>query len=136
MLGPAFARRCLQSALAFSKFIQAECLLVEHKTYFTVWVCYESPANVSATAPEEELGDQALENQAIKSVFTPELNQEFIQACQIALVDLIGPIGQIVVQRAHQEYSDHTPQSFVESIVKNIPDPDKAAAFRAKVFPI
>ena len=112
-MGPVFAKRWLDSAVKFCNLLKIESLIIEEKNYVTVWILNRKKA-VQQIAPEAQAAP---------------IDSDFIQSCQDALVLLIGPMGKVIIQQAQQAKGVSTPRSFIQAIIRRIPDPIQAEAF-------
>ena len=154
-LGPAFAKRCHKAALDFCRIVRADCLLIDHENYLGIWLHYQkkqakpkpeekpkalhNPIDELLAGPVDDteivqLFESALPEQM--QVQTPqELAPEFIKTVQNTLIEVIGPIGQLVTQQALREPEDLSPTEFIQHLAQSIPDPEKAQIFLIKFFP-
>jgi serine/threonine-protein kinase len=62
------------------------------------------------------------------------IDASFIHQCERELADLIGPIANFLVQKVLQSHSQVPPAEFVNILAEEIPDPQKAAAFRQRLL--
>jgi serine/threonine-protein kinase len=62
------------------------------------------------------------------------LDQEFIHQCQTKLIEEIGPIGKLMIERALKEHHQQQPAAFIAAIVSQIPDAEVAHHFQQTVL--
>lgn len=60
------------------------------------------------------------------------IDHSFIQQCERELADLIGPIAGFLVQKVMKSHSQASTAEFVQILAAEIPDPQKAVAFRQR----
>jgi hypothetical protein len=135
-LGPSFAKRNTKAVIDFCRIVQAESLVIDHDSYFSIWLHYLQPqkspkAEVPRKHPSSE--SSSAEVQACQNIEGVDLN--FVQSCEAILVDLIGPIGKIILQRALDPSKPQSPLEVIESICRSIPNPEKAQLFRHQFIP-
>ncbi len=87
------------------------------------------PASVSYSAPVSLARDQNLRL----------LDQTFISSCRSALIEMIGPMGDLFVSKVlttnQSEKKRLTTQQFIKLLANEIPDPEKATEFRKRFIP-
>lgn len=62
------------------------------------------------------------------------LNDSFVNRCEQELINLIGPIGSFLVQKAVKSNPQSSSQEIVEILAADIPNPQKAAEFRYRLL--
>jgi eukaryotic-like serine/threonine-protein kinase len=63
-----------------------------------------------------------------------EIDAQFIERCQVELVNHVGPIGQFVITRMLKDGQHLQPQAFIEALASQIPDAADANIFRQVVL--
>ncbi|NJN23937.1 MAG: hypothetical protein HC810_05515 [Acaryochloridaceae cyanobacterium RL_2_7] len=154
-LGPAFSKRCYKAALDFCRIVRAESLLIDHENYLGIWLHYQKKTAEKAKADQghgqkhsiEQALAESIHETSVTELFeatwnVPDVNQppkvlapEFIQSVQGALVEVIGPMGQLVMQRALRESHNISPSELIYELSKSIPHQERAQIFLMKFFP-
>lgn len=135
-LGPSFAKRNTKAVIDFCRIVQAESLVIDHDFYYSIWLHYLQPQkSPKIEIPKKHSGSESspAKVQAYQNIEGVDL--KFIQSCEAILVDLIGPIGKIILQRALDPAKPQSPLEVIESICRSIPNPDKAQLFRHQFIP-
>lgn len=143
-LGPIFAKHCSNAMLNFCRIVQAESVVIDHTFYFSIWLHY--PVKVkqktesllpkeSSPSSKNKIDEPSILPSMEAAHNLPTINSDFIQCCQTTLINLVGPIGKLIIQKALGSSNIHTPLSLIETITDAIPDPEKAEQFRTQFIP-
>lgn len=66
----------------------------------------------------------------------PNINDSFVRECERELLNLIGPIAKLLVQKAIKSSSARTSRTeFIQILAAEIPDPQKAMQFQKQLLP-
>lgn len=61
-------------------------------------------------------------------------NEHFIARCRLALIDVVGPIGDWLINRYQSQGASDSPYKWVEELAQHIPSPKDAETFRYQVL--
>lgn len=65
---------------------------------------------------------------------TPTISDSFVRKCEQELVNLIGPMGSFLVQKAIKSSPNITPLELVNLLSAQIPDSKKSLEFQQRLF--
>lgn len=93
---------------------------------------YAAIARTSSQTPLQTSSAQPLATPVSHHRPVNKLEPSFIEFCQRELSDIVGPIGQLICQRAVKQNPNFSAIELVEFLVTQIPEAAKAAEFRQK----
>jgi serine/threonine-protein kinase len=64
-----------------------------------------------------------------------QLTPEFVQHCERELVQVVGPVAQLVIRQILDQNAQITPIELVDALASQIPHSQRALEFRKKLLP-
>lgn len=65
--------------------------------------------------------------------YTAISNPEFLQNCRRELTSFVGPFASVILEDTLRQHPNYTPQQLVESLVAEIPNPQRAQQFKERI---
>ncbi|MDZ7962135.1 MAG: serine/threonine-protein kinase [Aulosira sp. DedQUE10] len=126
-LAPTLLRRMAASANSYQEVIDnlTQHLAGQQKTEFEE----KSRLILRETTSKSESKPSDLPNTT-----TPGISDSFVRKCEQELVNLIGPMGKFLVQKAINSSPNITPLELVNILSSQIPDPQKSLQFQQRLF--
>lgn len=127
-LGPKISKKLENAALEYCQICcnsgQA-CLLQEDDSHWIVWKRVKKVPHPTPSTP--------LPQQDLLSSGKRTLSPQFIERCQQALADCIGPIAQLVTEQTLSELGSVNvePQQLIAALSQKIPSPALVSKFKA-----
>jgi serine/threonine-protein kinase len=132
-IGPFLLQQALTQALTVKELVESlSVYLTQHqRTKFEsqAMAFLQKPAvskEITSQTPTTVLTSHTSKSQAV--------NDSFLSRCEQELINLIGPIGRFLVQKAMKSNPQISSQEIVEILAAQIPNPQKAAEFRCRLL--